>query len=336
MHPLAIAWFILVAVLIAAYAALDGFDLGAGFWSLFAKDEADRGAHLAAVGPFWDGNEVWLLTGGGAIFAAFPEAYATIFSGFYFAFIVVILAFIFRAVAIEFRLHHDAPAWRRFWGIAFGIGSAVPPVIFGVAVGNLLRGIPLDAGKDYAGGFASLLNPYALFAGVVVLVLFAAHGAAWMALKTDGDLAVRSRRRASLGALVGAVLLAAFFSATAVLFPERTAKFSLHPDLFLIPAAAVVAALLAAVLARRGRMLGALLAQGAAIASGVAFVAAAMFPFVVPASNDVLRSLTIANAASTPLTQTAMLVIAGIGLPFVVLYHVWVYRAFAGKGRGNA
>lgn len=333
MTSLPIIWFVLIAVLIAAYAVLDGFDLGVGFWSLFAKDDAERGAHGAAIGPFWDGNEVWLLTGGGAIFAAFPEAYATIFSGFYVAFIIVILAFIFRAVAIEFRGKNDAPAWRRFWEFAFGIGSTILPIIFGVAVGNLLRGIPLDTAKNYTGGFFDLLNPYALFAGVVVLVLFAAHGAAWLALKGAGDVAACSGRRATTGAIVGAVFLAAFFAATALLLPERTAIFAEHPDLLVIPAASVGAALIAAVLSWRGHRLGAFLAQGAAIASGVAFVAVVLFPLVVPASNSAALSLTIVNAASTPLTQKAMLVIAAIGMPFVVFYHIWVYRVFSGGGR---
>ena len=179
-------WFILVGVLIVGYAILDGFDLGVGVLSLFARNEDERRLHLNAIGPFWDGNEVWLLTAGGALFAAFPEVYATVFSGFYIAFMLLLVALIFRAVSIEFYHQVDSPSWRTAWGWAFGIGSLLPCILTGVAFGNILRGIPLDAHREFTGSFFTLLNPYALVVGVLSLAMFIMHGAVFMAVKTYG------------------------------------------------------------------------------------------------------------------------------------------------------
>lgn len=332
MEWLQVVWFFLIAALLAVFSVLDGFDLGAGFWSLFSKGEEDRGRMIGAVGPFWDGNEVWLLAGGGAIFAAFPEAYATIFSGFYFAFIAVALALALRAVSIEFRARHVSRAWRRFWGFAFGISSALPPVIFGVAVGNVLMGIPLDSGMNYTGSFFDLLGPYALLAGLVVLALFAGHGAAFLSLKLDGAEAECARRRAAEMGVACATLLAVYFGAMAILVPELSANYRANAVLSLAPLLAVGASVSTAVLSHLGKKAGAFFSQGLSIFASVAAVAIALFPNVVPTWDPASAGLSVADASSSFLTLKAMLIIAAVGMPFVVVYHVWIYRAFSSDG----
>jgi cytochrome bd ubiquinol oxidase subunit II len=189
-------WFCLIAVLITGYAILDGFDFGVGILSLFGRDDKELRIHFNAIGPVWDGNEVWLLTGGGALFAAFPVVYATVFSGFYLALILLLVALIFRAVSFEFRSKMESAAWRRTWDWAFGLGSLLPAVLFGVAVGNILHGIPIDSNGIYTGTFIGLLNPYAICVGILSLVLFTMHGAVYLSTKTDGDLRERCRKRA--------------------------------------------------------------------------------------------------------------------------------------------
>ena len=180
-------WFLLVAVLIIGYAILDGFDLGVGVLHLFTKNEEEKRINLNAIGPVWDGNEVWLLTGGGALFAAFPIVYATVFSGFYIALMLLLLALILRAVSFEFRGKIESNGWKKLWDFAFGIGSFLPAVLFGVAVGNILRGIPIDGNGMFTGNFFTLLNPYSILVGVLSLVLFTMHGSIYMTIKSSGN-----------------------------------------------------------------------------------------------------------------------------------------------------
>ncbi len=214
-------WFLLVAVLIAGYAVLDGFDLGAGTLHLFLRDEAERRTVMNAVGPVWDGNEVWLLTGGGALFAAFPVVYAAVFSGFYLALTLLLVALILRAVSFEFRGKLDAPLWRRAWDLAFGLGSLVPALLFGVAVGNVLRGVEIGA-TGVTTTLAGLLNPYALLIGVLGLAMFVLHGASWIGLKSEGAL---QQRMARVAALAWVAFIALFAVAT-------VASFFVSPFLF--------------------------------------------------------------------------------------------------------
>ena len=179
-------WFLLVGVLIIGYSILDGFDLGVGIIHLFTKDENEKRINLNAIGPVWDGNEVWLLTGGGALFAAFPIVYATVFSGFYIAFMLLLAALIFRAVSFEFRKYSEAKN-KKYWDFAFGLGSLIPALLYGVAIGNILRGLPIDAKGAYFGTFLGLLNPYALVVGLVSLTVFLMHGAIYLTLKSEGE-----------------------------------------------------------------------------------------------------------------------------------------------------
>ena len=197
MFDLVPIWALILGVAVFMYVLLDGFDLGVGILHLFARGDLERRILMNSIGPLWDGNEVWLVTFGGALFAAFPDAYATAFSGFYLPFMVLLFALIFRAVSFEFRNKVRSPAWVRAWDWAFGLGSLLPAVLYGVAVGNILRGVPLDARGEYAGSFFTLLNPYALLIGILSLTLFVMHGAVYLTLKTDGELRARMARTAA-------------------------------------------------------------------------------------------------------------------------------------------
>jgi cytochrome bd ubiquinol oxidase subunit II len=329
-------WFLLVAVLIAGYAVLDGFDLGVGVLHLFARDEAERSLHVQAIGPVWDGNEVWLLTGGGALFAAFPVVYATVFSGFYLALMLVLFALIARAVSIEFRGAIEAPRWRRFFDWAFGLGSLLPALLFGVAVGNVLRGVPITAEMNWAGSFLGLLNPYALLVGLVSLSLFVMHGALWLRLKATGELAERMARwavRAWSGFVViyGAATAMSFVSA-----PHLFAEVTRRPLFWVL--LVVLAAALAVVpwATRRGKELHAFLASAVVIVAMVGECAVSLYPRLVPSSLGLDRSLTIYNSSSTPRTLTVMLVVALLGMPLVLTYTAVIYRIFRGKVQAGA
>jgi len=323
-------WFLLVGVLIAGYAVLDGFDLGTGVLHLLTRDERERRLMMNAVGPVWDGNEVWLLTGGGALFAAFPPVYATVFSGFYLAFTLLLVALILRAVSFEFRGKVASPGWRRAWDVAFGVGSAVPALLFGVAVGNVLRGLAMDA-TGIRTTLVGLLNPFALLIGLLGLVMFVLHGATWLGLKTEGALQERMGRWAG-GAWVAFIALYAV-STTASYFaaPWLFERWFANP-LTWVFFALLLASCVAGPAAIRSRRFGrAFAASAAAIVSVIALAAGGMYPRLVPARPDLAASLTIYNAASTPRTLTTMLVIALVGMPLVIVYTAVIYRAFRGK-----
>ena len=324
-------WFLLIGVLLTGYAILDGFDLGVGVLHLFARTEEERRLHINAIGPVWDGNEVWLLTGGGALFAAFPIVYATVFSGYYLALMLVLVALILRAVSFEFRGKVAAPGWRRFWDWAFGLGSLVPALVFGVAVGNILRGLPFDAEGNLEVTLFGLLNPYALVIGLLSLAMFLMHGATWLALKTDGELRDRMVRWA--GRLwVAYVLL--FVLASIATFAATPWMFSAPGPsaLTLVCVALLLAAEFVFPVALKDHRFGrAFLASCVAIAAQIGLAAAALYPRLVPARPDLARSLTIYNASSSPRTLTTMLIIALIGMPLVIAYTVVIYRVFKGK-----
>jgi len=324
-------WFLLVGVLITGYAVLDGFDLGVGALHLFTREEEERRIFINAIGPVWDGNEVWLLTGGGALFAAFPIVYATAFSSFYLALMLLVAALMFRAVSFEFRGKLAGGGWRRLWDWSFGLGSVVPAVLYGVAVGNVVRGIPIDASGAFTGNFLGLLNPYALLVGLLTLAMFVMHGAAYMLLKTEGQLRERLRRW-NLGAWVAFVVLYALATAASL----SVAAYAFDGVLASPLAWALLALLAIAVVAipitnRRGKLGWTFVGTSGSVIAVIGLAAVGLFPRLLPSSLDLGYSLTIYNAASTPLTQTVMLIIALIGMPLVILYTAWVYRVFKGK-----
>ena len=331
MAALQLTWFIIFFFLIIGYAVLDGFDLGVGVLHLFTRDKKERQISINAIAPFWDGNEVWLLTAGGALFAAFPIVYATLFSSFYLPFMLLLFALIFRAVSIEFRGQLADQRWVRIWDIAFALASAVPALLLGVALGNVLRGLPLDENMVFTGSFLGLLNPYALLAGLLSLVTFTMHGAAYLSVKTEGPLQLRMQKWLS-HCWVAFVLL----QIALVLFSFFEAKFLFenilqNPFFWLFFLLLWAANVYIPIANKAGRHLRCFLASSAAILCLLSLAAVGLFPRMMPSITNLDYSLTIYNASSTQKTLTVMLVIALIGMPIVIAYTAFIYHVFKGK-----
>jgi len=326
-------WFLLVGILFTGYAILDGFDFGVGILHLFVKKDEDRRILLNSIGPVWDGNEVWLVTGGGALFAAFPGAYATVFSGFYNAFMLLLAALIFRAVSIEFRSKEPGKAWRQGWDIAFSVGSFLAAFLIGVALGNITRGIPLDAQGDFIGTFVGLLNPYSLLLGVTVVALFAMHGAIFLVMKTEGEL--QATIKGWVPRLIGIflVLFLSFNVATFFECPDLVAVMMTRPHGFLILALDIAVALSIPRMIHKGAEFGAFLMSALTMVLLMAVLGISYFPHIVMSMPDPSNSLTIYNCASSQKTLGIMLIIAIIGIPIVLAYTVSIYWIFRGKTR---
>ncbi|MCW2856877.1 MAG: cydB [Marmoricola sp.] len=314
-------WFILIAVLWIGYFTLEGFDFGVGILlPVLGRTESERRVLINTIGPVWDGNEVWLLVAGGATFAAFPEWYATLFSGFYLPLLLILVALIARGVAFEYRAKRDDERWRAAWDKAIFFGSLLPAVLWGVAFANILRGVPIDAHKEYVGGFFNLLNPYALLGGVMTLLLFTAHGAMFVSLKTDGDIRHRARVLAGGTGLAAAAAAVAFLGWTQVSTGNLGSAF-----LFVAAAVSLLAGLVAIQRHREG---WGFLGTFAAIALGVAGLFVALFPDVMPTSLADGVSLTTTSAAATHYTLGIMTVVAVIFTPLVLAYQAWTYWVF--------
>ena len=314
-------WFALIAVLWMGYFALEGFDFGVGMLlPVLSEDDRERRVMINTIGPVWDGNEVWLLVAGGATFAAFPEWYATLFSGFYLPLLLILLALIVRAVAFEYRAKGKGEQWKRRWDAAIILGSFLPSLLWGVAFANILRGVPIDADKEYAGGFFNLLNAYALLGGLTTLLLFLTHGAMYLALKTDGDIRARARALAVKVGIAAALVAVVFLVWTQV----RTGDVG-SAVLFVLAALCLVAGL-AAIL--RGREGWAFAGTFVAIAVAVAGLFWALFPDVMPTTLSDGVSLTTSNASATHYTLTIMTLVAVIFTPLVLCYQAWTYWVF--------
>ncbi|ACB74732.1 cytochrome d ubiquinol oxidase subunit II [Opitutus terrae] len=325
-------WFALVGVLFTGYVVLDGFDLGVGVLHLFvAKSDEDRRIFLNAIGPVWDGNEVWLVTGGGALFAAFPNVYATVFSGFYLAFMALLCALIFRAVAIEFRSKHLSPRWRAAWDLGFAGGSFGSTFLLGVAMGNIVWGVPIDARGEYAGSFLGMLHPYALWMGVTTVALFAMHGSIYLALKTDGALHERVRRWINPLIIAFILCYVILTLATLLYVPHVTEAFRREPWFFALVVPVVLAIANIPREVNRGRDFLAFLSSCAAMAGLMAIFGVGNFPYLVYSNPLPEHSLTAFNAASSDKTLGIMLTIALIGIPVVLAYSVCIYWIFRGK-----
>ena len=328
-----VTWFILWGVLWAAYFMLDGFDLGVGIMSPFlGRDEASRSAIRAAIGPIWDGNEVWLITAGGATFAAFPSAYATLFSELYPAMLLILFGLIVRGVSLEFRSKGETPGWKRLWDAGFFAGSLVPAFLFGVAFGNLFRGLPIDA-RGYHGTLLTLLNPYALLTGVLFVTLFMTHGALWLAMKAGGGLGESALRRARPLWLVTAAAAVGFLLWSA-LGTRLAENYLARPVWLVVPLLAVVSLVLIRVWVSKGRPLPAFLSSCATIVLIVFTGVIGLYPNLIPSRLDPGHSLTIFNAASSATTLKVMTIVAVIFVPIVIAYQAWVYRIFRGKSGG--
>jgi cytochrome d ubiquinol oxidase subunit II len=318
-------WFILIGVLFTGFFVLEGFDYGVGILLPFlGKDDDERRVIINTIGPFWDGNEVWLLTAGGAIFAAFPHWYATLFSGFYLALVLMLLALILRGVAFEFRSKDARPSWRNFWDWAIFFGSFVPALLWGVAFGNIVRGIPINAQMTYTGDFFGLLNPYALVAGVFGLVVMTLHGAVYLALKTENALTTRARAVASKLAYVALALYVVALVAT-ILSTDLMARPTMPIVTAILSGAALVAAMW---FLRRQREGWAFAMTALAIVATVVTIFLTLFPRVLISSTDPKFNLTIYNASSSPYTLTIMTIVAVIFVPIVLAYQGWTYYVF--------
>lgn len=314
-------WFVLIAFLWIGYFVLEGFDFGVGMLlHALGRDDRERRVVVNTIGPHFDGNEVWLITAGGATFAAFPEWYATLFSGFYLPLLLVLVALIVRLVAIDYRSKRRELVWRQRWDVAITISSALPALLWGVAFGNLVRGVPIDADHEYAGGFWNLLNPFALLAGLVTLTLFLTHGAVFVALKTDG---VVRQRAAAVAARVG--VLTAVLTVTFLLLANLRHGSGPTYVTSLVAAGGLLGGLAAL---RRGREGWAFAGTAACIAFLFASIFLALFPAVMPSSLDPTWSLTTTNASSTPYTLTIMTWAAAIATPVVLAYQAWTYWVF--------
>lgn len=319
-------WFILIAVLWIGYFILEGFDFGVGMLlKQVSSNEADRRAVLTTLGPLWDGNEVWLLVAGGATFAAFPEWYATLFSGFYLPLFLILVGLIVRGVALEYRSKYGRAEWRQRWDIAIVISSAIPALLWGVAFSNIVKGVPIekvDGHLEYTGGFFNLLNPYALLGGVVTLTVFLTHGAIFLSLKTAGEIRKKARTLVTRYGLVAAVSAVAYLIWTIALLPEKKA--------IVLALSALVAIFWLAALGMnlKGREGWAFIFSSLAILSFVSDLFSALYPRVMPSSISSAFDLTITNASSTDYTLKTMTVVAVIMTPIVLIYQGWTYWVF--------
>lgn len=324
-------WFLLVGILVIVYAILDGFDLGVGsLYFLLAKTKEEKRLLTNAVGPVWDGNEVWLLTGGGALFAAFPLVYAASFSAFYLALLLVLYALIARAISIEYKEKVEDSKLRNVLDWAFCLGSLIPALLYGVAMGNVARGIPLNTAQNYTGSFFGLLNPYALLLGLTGLAAFLLQGAMYISFKTDGQTARRAQTASSKIWLGFGILYLLSSLASLAVAPRLFNNYLQYPVLFLIPLASWAAFITTRVMIRQKSFFGAFLASSTTFAAMILTLALGLFPVLLPAQDPAL-SLTIYNASSSPLTLKTMLIIVLIGLPFVLAYTIYAYRVFHGK-----
>jgi len=361
-ETLRIIWWLLLGVLLIGFAVTDGFDLGVGTLLPFvARTDTERRIAINSIGPTWEGNQVWLILGGGAIFAAWPPLYAVSFSGFYLAMFAILFALILRPVAFKYRSKRESARWKAGWDWALFIGGFVPSLIFGVAVGNVLQGVPFRFDDDmriyYEGSFFALLNPYALLCGLLSVSMLTMHGAAWLQVKTDGVVAERARRYGSLAAVAVFVLFALgglflwagidgyrISSAIDAAGPSNPllktvehspgawlVNYGTHPWMMIAPVLGFVgaAAALLAMLARREVTV--LLFSKLAILGIISTVGLSMFPFILPSSLDPRSSLTVWDASSSHMTLFIMLVVTGIFLPIVLAYTAWVYRVLWGK-----
>jgi len=355
-------WWLLLGVLIIGFAVTDGFDLGTGTLLPFvARTDLERRVVINSIGPVWEGNQVWLVLGGGAIFAAWPQLYAVSFSGFYLAMFAILVALIIRPVAFKFRSKREDPKWRSRWDAALFVGGFVPALIFGVAMGNVLQGVPFRLEDDmrifYDGTFFGLLNPFALLCGVISVTMLVAHGAAWLQVKTSGAVADRSRRFGIAAALltvvlyaVAGVLMSVFVTGYAVTSPIDVlgpsnplfktaqtqegawfANYAAQPMLWIVPALGLLGPLLAAVLLAARRGLSALLVNGLGIAGIIGSVGVSMFPIILPSSVNPSASLMVWDSSSSHLTLFIMLVCTAIFMPIILAYTSWVFSVLRGK-----
>lgn len=331
MEQLQIFWFVVLGVLLTGYAVLDGFDLGVGILHLFVKEDRERRVLMNSIGPLWDGNEVWLVTFGGALFAAFPHAYATAFSAFYLAFMLLLFALIFRGVSMEFRSKQDGARWRQFWDVAFCVSSTLATFLFGVAVGNSIHGMPIGKDMEFSGSFFDLLGFYPILVGLMTVALFAMHGSIYLYLKTEGELQKRihSWMWHTFGLFMVLYILVTIFTLVRVPAAVRNFQENDWPWAVVLLNVLAIGNIPRAIY--KGQPWYAFLSSCAVIMAMVFLFGMALFPNLITSSIDPAFSIQIYNASSSLETLKIMRLIAFLGMPFVLAYTCVIYWVFRGK-----
>lgn len=327
-------WYAVMGISVLMYAVLDGFDLGVGALHLFARGDIQRRTFLNSIGPVWDGNEVWLVIIMGGLFAGFPNVYATIFSGFYSLLMFLIAGLMFRAVAIEFRSKRESPAWRSLWDVVFSFASILVALVLGILIGNMVRGIPLDANQDYVGTFTYFLHPYSILVGITTAALFAMHGATYLNMKTEGDSHAIVQRWINPAILVFLFWYVVTTIATLVYMPHMVTNFHKYPYLFVFPLLSFFAILNIPYQVRKKNDGWAFLSSALSIALLLILYGLGTYPTIVPSTiHPESYSLTIYNTSSSQQTLATLMIVVAIGVPLVLAYGWWVYHIFRGKVR---
>jgi len=324
-------WFLIIGGLFSGHAILDGFDLGAGAWHLFLRKEKSRRVALNAIGPVWDGNEVWLVIGGGALFAGFPEVYATLFSGMYIPFMLFLAFLIFRAVSKESRSKEEMAWWKQSWDIAYSVSSIMLAILLGIVLGNVLQGIEIGADKEFQGNWLGFLNPYAILVGITTLALFMMHGAFYLAMKTEGRLFAKMTILLKNSTIAFMLVFGLLTIATLIYYPHMSDKFQANPILFMVPTLLVlVVAAIPREISRRKYQRGFIL-NSLTVALLLIVVAIELYPVILASSIDPAYHLDIYKSASSEHSLQNMLIIAAIGAPLVLTYTAVVFWTFRGK-----
>jgi cytochrome d ubiquinol oxidase subunit II len=324
-------WFLVVGGVFTGYAILDGFDLGAGAWHLFFKEDNSRRVALNAIGPVWDGNEVWLVIGGGALFAGFPDVYATVFSAMYIPFMLFLTFLIFRAVSIEFRSKEKMRWWRQSWDIAYSVSSVMLAVLLGVVLGNVLQGMAIGPDKEYTGSWLEFLNPYALMVGVTTLAMFMMHGAIYLIMKTEGRLLAKMSLYVKNAIIFFIVSFGITTIYTLIFFPHLSNRLQDSPVFFLFPLIAFLSIANIPRLINLKKYRWAFIFSSISMSALLIIVAFELYPAMVLSTIDPAYTLTVHNASSSEKSLETMLIIAAIGTPLVAIYTGFVFWTFRGK-----
>lgn len=328
---LQITWFILLTVLFIGYVVLDGFDLGVGMLHLTAKTDKERRIIFNSIGPVWDANEVWLITAGGALFAAFPDVYATVFSGFYVAFMLFLLVIIGRAISIEFRSKVDSEKWKKVWDFVFNISSYLIVLLLGLTLGNIVSGLPIDSNKEFIGSFWGLFNPYSIFVAITAILYIRLHGRIFLLTKTEDDLFNRILSRFKLLWLLCVIAFLGLTMWTVSAHPQLTINYRHVGSLYLIPVLAFVSLIFTYLFVKIRKYYSAFIASSLLLALSIIQSAIGIYPNLVPSNPIAENSLTIFNSSSSETTLYTMFIIACIGIPLVIVYKIIMYSAFRGK-----
>ncbi len=324
-------WYLVVGAVFSGYAILDGFDLGAGAWHLFFRDEKSRRIALNAIGPVWDGNEVWLVIGGGALFAGFPIVYATLLSAMYVPFMLFLTFLIFRAISIEFRSKETMRWWRNLWDFAYSFSSVLLAILLGVVLGNVLQGMPLDKEMEFAGSWLAFINPYAIMVAICTLAIFMMHGAIYLIMKTEGKQFVKMTQHVKEAMIFFIMSFAITTIYTLIYFPHLSDRFKENPVLFVVPLMVFLSIANIPRLIHKKKYNFAFFFSSLSIAMLLMVVAIELYPVIIISKGNPEFNITVHNSSASEKTLGILLVIAAIGTPLVTTYTTFVFWTFRGK-----